>query len=272
MATVLVTGASGFLGSRLAERLQEVGFEVRTFGRSPSAPAKLEKLGIKHLQGDISEPESISRALAGVGAVFHLAGLVSYRRCDYDLLYRTNVLGTRNVMKACLDAGIERVINMGSIAGMGVPAPGTIGDESIEYNLKGHGLHYCDTKYEAEQEAMRFAKSGLNVLSLNPGITFGEGDTHPHHHTIFRIMMSGFFLGYPAGGVMFSDIEDVVDACLSSLVRGEAGQRYVLGSANLSFQDAAAALAKVLGGKTPTFKIPGFLTEACGIACESIFP
>lgn len=272
MPAVLVTGASGFLGSRLVERLHEVGFEVRTLGRQSEAPPRLTKLGIKHIQADILDPSSLAVPLTGVGAVFHLAGLVSYRRADYDLLYKTNVIGTRNIMKACLDAKVERVINMGSIAGMGIPKPDTIGTEELEYNLKGHGLHYCDTKYEAEQEALRMAKAGLSVLSLNPGITFGEGDTHPHHHTIFRFMHSGWLIGYPSGGVMFSDIEDVVSACLSSLVRGEPGQRYVVGSANMTFKEAGETLAAVLGGRKPIVELPGWLCECAGIVCESTFP
>ncbi len=271
MPAVLITGANGFLGSRLAELLNEVGFEVRTFGRSPASD-RLSKLNIKHYQGDITEADSLNPALSGVGAVFHLAGLVSYRRADYDLLYKTNVIGTRNVMKSCLDANIERVINMGSIAGMGVPKAGEIGNEELEYNLKGHGLYYCDTKFEAEQEAMRFAKLGLPVLSLNPGITFGEGDSHPHHHTIFKFMQSGWFVGYPAGGVMFSDIEDVAGVCVASLVKGQPGERYVIGSENMTFRAAGEALARLLGGKSPYFQLPSWLCESAGVFCETIFP
>lgn len=272
MPHILVTGATGFLGSRLSERLKEVGFEVRTFGRQATAAERLSRLGIPHFQGDILEPENIAAALKGIDAVFHLAGLVSYRRTDYDLLYKTNVVGTRNMMQACLDAGVARVIHMGSIAGMGVPRPGTIGTEEMEYNLKGHGLHYCDTKYEGEQEVMRFARKGLPVLSLNPGITFGEGDTHSHHHTIFKSMAHGWFIGYPEGGVMFSDIEDVVSACLASLVRGQTGERYVVGSSNLTYQDAGEILSRVLNGRKPQFKIPGWLSESAGIICEATFP
>jgi dihydroflavonol-4-reductase len=269
---ILVTGATGFIGSRLAERLHEVGFEVRSFGRQPQPPPRLAGLKIEHAQGDISDPESLARALSGIEAVFHLAGLVSYRRRDYDLLHKINVLGTRNVMNACLAAGVARVIHMGSIAGMGIPRDGAVGSEELEYNLKGHGLHYCDTKYEAEQEVMRFARKGLPVLSLNPGITFGEGDTHPHHHTIFASMASGWFIGYPEGGVMFSDLEDVVNVCLSSLVRGQTGQRYVVGSANLLYREAGEILAKVLSGRKPFFEIPGWISESAGIACEAVFP
>lgn len=268
---ILVTGASGFLGARLVEKLHELGHEVRTFGRS-AMPARLSPLNIEHVQGDICDPGDCDAAVRNCSVVYHLAGLVSYRRSDYDALYKTNVEGSRNVMAACAKASTERVIHMSSIAGMGIPTPGAIADETIEYNLKGLGLYYCDTKYEGEQEVMKFAKNGLPVLVLSPGITFGEGDTHPHHHTIFRSMQGGWLLGYPTGGVMFSDLEDVVQTCVNALTSGRIGERYVVGSANVSFQDAACMLAEVLHGRKPFFAFPGPVSEAAGIACEAVFP
>ena len=269
---ILVTGASGFLGARLVERLHEQGHEVRTFGRGAAAPGRLTLLGLEHVQGDVCQPDSLARAVDGCSAVYNLAGLVSYRRSDYQNLYQTNVEGARNVMAACQRASIQRVIHMSSIAGMGIPKPETVADESIEYNLKGLGLYYCDTKYEGELEVMKFADKGLPVLVLSPGITFGEGDTHPHHHAIFRSMQGGWLLGYPVGGVMFSDLEDVVQTCLNALTAGRIGQRYVIGSANVSFQNAACMLAEVLQGRKPFFAFPGSLSEAAGIACEAVFP
>lgn len=271
---ILVTGASGFLGARLVERLHELGHEVRTFGRGTSPPARLAPLGIEHVQGDISDSDStrLDRAVSGCNVVYHLAGLVSYRRSDYDLLYKTNVDGARNVMSACSRASTERIIHMSSIAGMGIPKPGSIADESFEYNLKGIGLYYCDTKYEGEQEVMKFAEKGLPVMVLSPGITFGEGDTHPHHHTIFRVIAGGWLLGYPVGGVMFSDLEDVVQTSINALTAGRVRERYVIGSANVSFQEAANILAEVLHSRRPVFPVPGPISEAAGICCEAVFP
>lgn len=267
---ILVTGASGFIGNRLVERLVEEGHAVTTFGRQSTAGPRLSKLAVSHVQGDITKAGALSAALKGKQAVYHLAGLVSYRRTDYDKLFACNVQGTRNVLQSCLDAGIPRVIHTGSIAGMGIPKSGEIGDEDIEYNLKGLRLYYCDSKYEGEQEVMKFAKLGLPVLSLNPGITFGEGDSHSHHHAIFRCLESGWLLGYPLGGVMFSDLEDVVNSCINALTKGRSGERYVLGSANLTFKDAADKLAGVLSGKKPCLPIPGWLSEGAGIASETL--
>lgn len=267
---ILVTGASGFIGNRLVERLIDCGHTVSTCGRQTTAGSRLYSLGTKHHQGDICNPEFVDRITTGKEAVFHLAGLVSYRRADYNKLFTTNVTGTKTVMQSCLQNGVGRVIHMGSIAGMGIPNEGEIGNEEIRYNLQGHGLYYCDTKYEGEQEVMRYAAQGLPVLALNPGITFGDGDTHPHHHTIFRAMSSGWLLGYPIGGVMFSDLEDVVATCIKALERGRTGQRYVLGSANMTFKHAAEELAEVLGGRKPQLAIPGWLSEGAGILCESV--
>lgn len=269
---ILVTGASGFIGSRLVERLIEEGHTVSTFGRHP---ANEEQLALKinaHFQGDICQPGALAPAVKGKDVVYHLAGLVSYRRADCDKLFAVNVQGARNVMQSCLEAGVSRVIHLGSIAGMGIPKESELGNEDIEYNLKGLGLYYCDSKYEGEKEVFKFVSKGLPVLSLNPGITLGKGDTHPHHHTIFRSLAGGWLLGYPSGGVMFSDLEDVVDSCLSALTKGQIGQRYVLGSANMTFHDAACLMAEIASGRKPIFQIPGWLSEGAGVLCESIFP
>lgn len=266
---VLVTGASGFFGSALVPLLVNTGHEVTTFGRSPAIEA-FAKLNVKHSRGDLSDVSSLQNAFRGQDAVIHMAGLVSYRRCDYDRLYQSNVIGTRNVMQAALDEKIQRIIHMSSIAGMGMPEPGQIADETLEYNLQGRGLHYCDTKHLAELEALKFSKAGLPVLVLSPGITFGEGDTHPHHHTIFNSMARGASFGHPRGGVMFSDIQDVAATTVSALTKGTAGENYVIGSENMTFLAAAVALSKLTGSRPPVFPIPGALSELAGFVCESV--
>lgn len=268
---VLVTGASGFFGARLVPALVSAGHEVVTIGRSESIP-DFANLPVKHVRADISQPETLVPAMKGMDAIIHMAGLVSYRRRDYDALYQSNVIGSRNVMEAALAAGVSRAIHMSSIAGMGIPDPGQIGDENLPYNLKGRELHYCDTKHDAELEVLQVGEKGLPVLILSPGITLGEGDTHPHHFTIFRSVSNGVLMGYPRGGVMFSDIQDVVRTTVNSLTMGRPGERYVVGSANMTFQHAAATVSKVIGSKAPVFPLPGFISEFAGNACEAIFP
>lgn len=268
---VLVTGASGFFGARLVPTLVERDHEVTTMGRSEAIEI-FSHLPVKHVRADILQPDTLAESMRGTDVVIHMAGLVSYRKSDYDKLYEANVIGSRNVMEAALAAGVGRVIHMSSIAGMGIPARGEIGTEDLPYNLKGLALHYCDTKYESELEVLKVAEKGLPVLILSPGITLGEGDTHPHHFTIFRSVSNGVLMGYPTGGVMFSDIQDVVNTTINAMTMGRPGERYVIGSCNLTFQHAAATVSKILGSKPPVFPLPGFISEFAGAACETLLP
>lgn len=235
-------------------------------------PRSLAEVKIDHVAGDVTNPEHVTRAVQGCDAVYHLAGLVSYKKRDLNRQYAVNVLGTRNVMTACLRSGVKRVIHTSSVAAMGIPEPGIIGDEGISYNLGGLGLTYCDTKHDAELEVHEAHKNGLNVVMLNPGIIFGEDDTHPHHHVIFGAMSRGWLLGVPPGGVPFSDIVDVVNAHVNALTMGRAGNRYVLVSHNLSMKDAATIFARVFNTKPPIMELPGSILVILGTLSENLLP
>ena len=269
---ILVTGAGGFLGSKLVPRLVLKGHHVRTFGRSSAVPKSLQALPVEHVSGDIVDFEAVARAVKGCQLVFHLAGLVSYRRSDLKRQHEVNVVGTENVMRAALSSRVLRVIHTSSIAGMGIPESGKVGSEEMEYNLSGLGLNYCDSKHEAELVVMNYSRQGLPVLILSPGIIFGEGDTHPHHRAIFMSMSKGWLLGWPSGGVTFCDIEDVVAAHVNAMHRGRPGERYVLGSANLTYREAALTLSRVIGSRPPRFEIPRGVLEFLGAALEKICP
>lgn len=265
---VLVTGAHGFIGKSLLPRLLENGHKIRTFSRSqqPAMP------GVEHIKGDITDALAVEQVVSGCDQVFHLAGLVSYRKQDIEKQRQINVLGTRNVMQAALNAGVKRVIHTSSIAAMGIPKPGQLGNEELEYNLKGRQLGYCDSKQEAEKEVLNFVRQGLPALILCPGIIFGDGDTHPHHHAIFLALSKGWLLGWPKGGVTFCDIQDVVQAHINAMTMGRIGERYVLGSANLSYREAATILAGLIGARPPQFEIPGWIIAAAAEFSEGLLP
>lgn len=266
MSRVLVTGASGFIGQHLCRRLAASGYRVTSFGRKPVSA--LAGIVDGHITGDITD-NSIEPACLGQDIVFHLAGLVSYRDCDRKKQELVNVQGTKNVMNACLKAGVKRVIHTSSVAAMGIPDldfpdKTVFADETFQYNARGLNLSYCDTKQDAEQVVLEYAALGLNVLTLSPGIIFGEGDSHPHHFAIFKSMSSGL-LAVPGGGIPFSDIVDVVEAHLSAIEHGRAGERYVLVSANLTFMEAAAIFASIYGVRRPSFTLPPSLVRLGGL-------
>lgn len=269
---ILVTGATGFIGSKLVRRLHELGHHVRTFGRSSGLANQFAEMNIEHYGGDITNPEQVSSAVQGCDLIFHLAGLVSYKKRDIQRQFGVNVLGTRNVLEAAQKHHVKRIIHTSSVAAIGIPPRGEIGTEELEYNLLGKGLNYCDSKYEAELQVRHFYQEGVPVLMLNPGIIFGEGDTHPHHHAIFESMSKGNLFGVPPGGIPFSDINDVVDAHIAAMTKGRLGERYVLVSANLSFRDAAQVFCNQMHTKPPAFEFPGWLLVAAGSFCEDVLP
>ena len=128
-----MTGASGFIGSWLVPRLVEQGIFVRTFGRSNKAPRYIRDLGLEksteHMGGDVTNFEQVSDVVRGCDTVFHLAGLVSYRSADLVRQYAVNVVGTHNIMQQALRHCVKRVIHTSSVAALGIPSPGAIGDE-----------------------------------------------------------------------------------------------------------------------------------------------
>lgn len=269
---ILVTGASGFIGSHLVPGLVKRGYKVTTFGRTSGQSKAFDELGVAHFCGDVTNYEQVQAAVRGRDIVYHMAGLVSYRDIDLARQRNVNVEGTRNVMRASLAANVRRVIHTSSIAAFGIPPEGTIGDESFVYNLDGLGLGYCDTKHEAELVVEEYFKQGLDVVMLCPGIIFGEGDTHPHHHVIFKAMSKGFMLGVPGGGTPYSDIVDVVDAHLQAIDRGVAGRRYSLVSANLSYKDAGKTFASIYSCGAPIATIPAALVNFAGSFAENVLP
>lgn len=264
---ILVTGASGFIGKHLVRALAREGHNLTLLGRNRPP------FDCQFIACDIRDRQSVENSIGArhFDVVYHLAGMVSYRTSDLDEQVRVNVEGTRNLMRIAHAKG-ARVIQTSSIAALGLPdqeqvKEGHFGDETIVYNLAGRGLSYCDTKHAAEQVSLEFFRQGLNVVLLNPGIVFGEGDTHPHHLAIFRSMKDGVF-AVPPGGIPFSDIEDVVAAHLSAISKGRAGERYNLVSANLTFREAACIFAEIYNCRPPLFELPEWLVRLAGEFAE----
>ncbi len=266
---ILVTGASGFIGQHLVPRLCQNGHQVRCLTRS--GRKLFSDLPVTTVPGDITSFADILAATIDVDVVFNLAGMVSYRSSDLPEQLAVNVDGVQNVMQACLQNKVARVVHTSSVAAFGIPEPkGRVADEDFVYNLSGRGLTYCDTKHQGELVVTSFFEQGLNVVMLNPGIIFGEGDSHAHHHAIFRSMSRGV-LAVPSGGIPFSDINDVVEAHLNAITMGRAGERYSLVSANLSFSDAASIFANIYHCNKPLFELPDWLVIASGFLAESLY-
>jgi dihydroflavonol-4-reductase len=256
--TVLVTGATGFLGSALCRSLLASGHPVRALHRPTSSLAALEGLAVTRFVGDILEPDSLRPALDGAEWVFHAAATVAHWR-NPDHLLRTAVEGTRNVLEAARKAGVKRAVLTSSIAALGAPKPGTLADESHEFNFSPKAFLYGYAKRQSEIEALWVAARGLPVVIVNPGAILGPGDINQIGGVVVIEAVRGRTVVYTDGGTNWVHMADVVAGHMAAMQVGRPGERYILGGENLTHRQAFQTLAEVTGGPQPRVKIPSAL-------------
>jgi len=248
---LLVTGASGFLGSTLVPLLQQAGHEVRALSRSGAIA------GVDTVQGDVRDPESVRRALAGVEGLYHLAGLVSRDPADARRMYELHVDGTRNILTAAAHAKLGRVVLASSSGTIGVSRVRRVATEEDGYPIEAVGRwpYYLSKIYE-EKIALEFARRGLPVVILNPSLLLGPGDARMSStQDIFRFLM-GRIPVMPRGGISFVDVRDAAQAFAAALTRGNVGERHLLGAANWEFEEFFARLGRIAHRPPPLWRMP----------------
>jgi dihydroflavonol-4-reductase len=252
----LVTGGSGFIGSAVVMELLRRGQPMRALVRSKEQPGNLAGLNVELAEGDLLDQDSLHRALEGCDRVYHLAAVYANWLPDRSVIIRSNVEGTRNLLQACLDRKIERVVYTSSVAALGAHGQ-TPADESAQFNLADTGDVYHLSKYQAEQMALEFAGKGLPVVILNPSNPIGPRDLKPTPTgALILSVLKGKLPGYVDGGINVVDVEDVAVAHVMAMEKGRPGEKYVLGNANLSIRDYFQLIAEIGGGKAPTMRIP----------------
>ena len=265
---VLVTGASGFLGSAVCRHLAQQGFEVRALHRPTSGLSALEGLRIDRRVGDILHPESLAPAVAGVRWVFHVAAVAAYWRQRPEQVIRGAVEGTRNVVHACLQAGVERLILTSSMAALGVPAGHELLTEAHTFNLSPKRFPYGYAKRQAELEALRVAGGSLEVVVVNPSIVIGAGDVHQISGSLVIQAARGRTFLYTGGGTNIVHIDDVAAGHLAAAERGRHGERYILGGENLTHRQLFTLLAEVVGSRPPWLLLPDWAVEPAARAID----
>jgi nucleoside-diphosphate-sugar epimerase len=249
---VLVTGATGFLGSHVLEQLLSAGHEVRALVRSP-----LQRAGVEIVRGDVTDPGSLARAMSGCEAVIHSAAVVTFRVSEAVRQREVNVQGTRNIVEAARAAGVRRLVYTSSVAALGRPN-GRDADETTRYDWPV-GLSYNETKRDAE-EIVRQARD-LETISLNPAMVVGPGERYRHTLPLFRLAKWGLLRVVPEGGATLCDVRDVAAAHVAALGRGRSGERYVLGGPHLSFAELAGELAAATGGSPARLELPSVMVR-----------
>lgn len=269
--TVLVTGATGFLGSALCRSLLALGHPVRALHRPTSALTLLEGLPVTRFVGDVLQPETLPPALEGAEWVFHAAAEAAHWRRPTALI-RTAVDGTRNVLEAAHRAGVGRAVLTSSLAAMGVPRRGELLDEGSEFNLTPSRFPYGYAKRQSEIEALWVGAGGLPVVIVNPSAILGPGDLHRIGGSLITEMARGWAQVWTDGGANYVHIDDVVRGHLAAMQRGSPGERYILGGENLTHRQAFDTLAEIIGRPPPRIKIPGPLIEPAAVAVDLLRP
>lgn len=252
----LVTGATGFVGANLIEALNAQGWPARALMRKTSSLRGLEGLSYELALGDILEPGSLAEAMGGIDCVFHVAAAVDYWRVGVDPMYRINVEGTSNVLRAALKAGVKRVVFTSSVAALGAPGWMTPADETHAFNLRPEQYPYGYSKVLAEQIVQQYVKKGLDAVIVNPAVIMGPRDVNLGTGSMLTELKRHAILVYPPGGVSVIDVGDVVAGHIAAAERGRTGARYILSGENLWHKDVLGIAAEVVGRPRPWLRLP----------------
>src|SRR6202795_2660854 len=279
-----VTGATGFLGSHVARVLAECGAQLRLLVRPTSDLRNDDDLkNADRVEGDLRDAASIERALSGCDVAFHVAADYRLWVRDPDEMYRSNVEGTRSLLEAARKQGVRRVVYTSSVATMGFtsnqawtgegarPRTSTVADEESPVSLADMIGHYKRSKFMAEQVAVDAARSGVDVVIVNPTTPVGERDIKPTPTgRIVLDFVKRKFPVYVETGLNLVDATECARGHVQALEKGRAGERYILGGENLTLKQILDRLAAITGLKSPTVMLPYIFAFATGVVDEIV--
>jgi dihydroflavonol-4-reductase len=252
----LVTGGSGFVGRAVVQELLAQGRAVRVLARNPNHHA-LADLPVEVALGDLRDPVSLGLALNGCTRLFHVAA-------DYRLwvprpeeMYAVNVEGTRQLLAAAQELGLERVVYTSTVGTLGNPGDGTPGREDTPVSQKDMVGHYKRSKFIAEGVALEFATAGLPLVVVNPSTPIGPWDWRPTPTgQIIVDFLKGRLPAYLETGLNLIHVADVARGHLLAEAKGQVGEKYILGHENLSLSQILRLLAEISGRPAPRVKLP----------------
>ena len=266
-----VTGATGFLGSHVARVLADNGADMRLLVRSSSNLRNIEGLRADRVLGDLRDPASLEKAMAGCDVVFHVAADYRLWVRDPNAMYRSNVEGTRAILEAARKNGVRRVVHTSSVATIGFTGNGCPANEDSPVSLTDMIGHYKRSKFMAEQLALEAGRSGLEVVVLNPTTPVGDHDIKPTPTgRIVVDFLKRKFPAYVETGLNLVDVRECARGHVTTLEKGKSGERYILGGENLTLKQILDKLAEITGLPSPMLKLPYIFAYAAGIADEIV--
>jgi dihydroflavonol-4-reductase len=268
---VFLTGATGFVGSHVANELASQGASLRLLVRKTSRLENIAGIPAETVVGDLRDPESLRSALSGCNALMHVAADYRLWVRDPDEMYAANVGGTRDLLRLAREQGVARVVCTSSVATMGFKDDGSIVDERTPVSLENMIGPYKRSKFLAEQEALQAAQGGQDVIILNPTTPIGANDLKPTPTGgIIVDFLNRRFPAYMDTGLNLVDVNEVARAHVAALTLGHAGERYILGGENLTLKQILDRMSAITGLPSPRMKVPHAVAMAFAFFDENI--
>ncbi len=260
---VLVTGATGFLGSELVRALLRKGENVRALKRDSSIiPRILEnEEGIEWVNADLLDYYSLEDAIEGITKVYHCAAIISFAHKDRKQIMKVNVEGTINLLNVCEAAQIQKFLHVSSVAAIGDSKKGELIDENHQWEFGTGQSSYSVSKYESEMEVFRASAEGLNAVIVNPSIIIGKNAGSEGSGQLFDTIRKGLSY-FPDGSFGYVDVRDVASAMITLMNSDISNQRFIISAENWSYRDVFAEIALQLGKNPPTIALKPWMLEA----------
>src|SRR6476469_4020813 len=266
-----VTGATGFLGSHLARVLAEQGADLRLLVRASSNTKNIDDLKADRVIGDLRDPASLEKGIAGCDAIFHVAADYRLWVRDPDEMYRSNVEGTRAILSAACNNNVRRMVYTSSVATMGFTSNGQPAEEDSPVCLEKMIGPYKRSKFMAEQVAIEAARAGLDVVIVNPTTPVGERDIKPT--PTGRIVVDFLKRKFPAyvdTGLNLVDATECARGHIAAFERARSGERHILGGENLTLKQILDKLAAITGLPSPNIRVPYVVALATGVVDQVV--
>ena len=269
--TVLITGASGFVGSAVLRHLVQAGHRVRALVRPDSDRRNLDGVPVEIAVGDLRDRASLERAAAGCSGLFHVAADYRLWTPKPDGMYQTNVSGTRELMLTAAAAGVGRIVYTSSVATLGLTADGTPADETAPAAIDDMIGHYKRSKFLAEAEVLKLAEDeGLPVVIVNPSTPVGPRDIKPTPTGRMIVeAAAGRMPAFVDTGLNLVHVDDVAAGHLLAYERGAVGERYILGGDNMTLREILRDIAAITGRRPPRVRLPHGLVVPIAYVAEA---
>ncbi|MBT3514976.1 MAG: NAD-dependent epimerase/dehydratase family protein [Nitrospina sp.] len=267
----LVTGSTGFLGSAILRELLDDGREVKVLVRKGTDTANIDGLDLEIAHGDLRDSASLQSALCDCNVLYHTAAYYSLWDRDQQLIYDINVEGTRKILQASKDKGLEKIVYTSTVGCIGLNDDTSPATENTLFDKNTLSNDYKRSKYQAEQVVLEYARSGLPIVIVNPSTPVGPRDIKPTPTgKIILDFLNRKMPAYLDTGLNLIDVKDCARGHILAEHKGIPGERYILGNQNMSLLEILITLEKITGLKAPSIKMPFWVALGAGWVCELI--